>query len=193
MSEHHSDATMTESTLPYVKLRSSLTVDSEMINELNAVLVPDEELVRIREFKTMLEEVQERRDAERSKFEEIIKRMFASHSTDGIELEASVSELRESSTRASAEWRSFEEHASIMKGMENEKFDLAKKINDQEATLSMLESEIEELRRESEVMENWDIEEEVGMDRNVYVSVKSHPKQPCSAIISRHGICSTPW
>lgn len=57
-----------------------------------------------------------------------------------------------------------------MKGMENEKFDLAKKINDQEATLSMLESEIEELRRESEVMENWDIEEEVGMDRNVYVS-----------------------
>ena len=44
-----------------------------MINELNGVLVPDEELVRIREFKTMLEEVQERRDAERSKFEEIIK------------------------------------------------------------------------------------------------------------------------
>lgn len=61
-----------------------------MINELNGVLVPDEELVRIREFKTMLEEVQERRDAERSKFEEIIKRMLASHSTDGIELEASV-------------------------------------------------------------------------------------------------------
>lgn len=57
-----------------------------------------------------------------------------------------------------------------MKGMEDEKFDLAKKINDQEATLSMLESEIEELRRESEVMENWDIEEEVGIDRNVYVS-----------------------
>ena len=81
-----------------------------------------------------------------------------------------MSELRESSTRAFAEWRSFEEHASIMKGMEDEKFDLAKKINDQEATLSMLESEIEELRRESEVMENWDIEEEVGMDRNVYVS-----------------------
>ena len=79
-----------------------------------------------------------------------------------------------------------------MKGMEDEKFDLAKKINDQEATLSMLESEIEELRRESEVMENWDIEEEVGMDRNVYVSVKSHPKQSCSTIISRHGICSTP-
>lgn len=61
-----------------------------------------------------------------------------------------------------------------MKNMEDEKFDLAKKINEQEATLSMLESEIEELRRESEVMENWDIEEEVGMDRNVYVSLKSH-------------------
>ena len=30
----------------------------------------------------------------------------------------------------------------------------------------MLESEIDELRRESEVVENWDVEEEVGMDRN---------------------------
>lgn len=77
-----------------------------------------------------------------------------------------MSELRESSTRAAAEWRSLEEHTCIMKGMEDEKFDLAKKINEQEATLSMLESEIEELRRESEVVENWDIEEEVGMDRN---------------------------
>lgn len=76
--------------------------------------------------------------------------------------------------------------------MEDEKFDLAKKINEQEAILSMLESEIEELRRESEVMENWDIEEEVGMDRNVYVSMKSHQKQPCPATVSWHGICSTP-
>jgi len=53
-----------------------------------------------------------------------------------------------------------------MKALEDEKFDLAKNINDQESTLSMLESEIDELRRESEVVENWDIEEEVGMDRN---------------------------
>lgn len=53
-----------------------------------------------------------------------------------------------------------------MKQMENEKFGLAKKINEQEAALSMLESEIEELRKESEAVENWDIEREVGMDRS---------------------------
>lgn len=56
-----------------------------------------------------------------------------------------------------------------MKEMENEKFDLAKKINEQEAALSMLETEIEELRRESDAVENWDIEQEVGMDRSAYV------------------------
>lgn len=77
-----------------------------------------------------------------------------------------MAKLRESSTRASTEWRSLEDHTSIMKALEDEKFDLAKNINDQESTLSMLESEIDELRRESEVVENWDIEEEVGMDRN---------------------------
>lgn len=82
------------------------------------------------------------------------------------ELQSSVSELRESSTRTSADWHSLEAHQSIMKEMENEKFDLAKKINEQEAALSMLESEIEELRRESDAVENWDIEQEVGMDRS---------------------------
>lgn len=62
---------------------------------------------------------------------------------------------------------------SVIKEMENEKFDLAKKINEQEAMLSMLESEIEDLRRESDVVENWDIEEEVGMDMNAYVQKRS--------------------
>lgn len=56
-----------------------------------------------------------------------------------------------------------------MKSMEDEKFDLAKKINEQEAALSMLESEIEELRRKIDMLENWDVEEEVVMDKNAYV------------------------
>jgi len=84
-------------------------------------------------------------------------------------LEKSVSELRESSTRSSADWRSLEEHITVMKNMEDEKFDLARRINEQEATLSMLESEIEELRRKSDMLENWDVEEEVVMDKNAYV------------------------
>jgi len=47
-----------------------------MISELNSVLVPDEELSRIREFKGMLEEVQRRREAEQAKFSGMVQRMF---------------------------------------------------------------------------------------------------------------------
>lgn len=60
---------------------------------------------------------------------------------------------------------------AVMKNMEDQKFDLARKINEQEAALSMLESEIEELRRKSDMLENWDVEEEVVMDKNAYVGV----------------------
>ena len=87
-----------------------------------------------------------------------------------IELQASVTELRESSTRAAADWHSLETHQSMMKQMENERFDLAKKINEQESALTVLETEIEDLRKESDAVENWDIEQEVGMDRSAYVS-----------------------
>ena len=88
-----------------------------------------------------------------------------------IGLEKSVSQLRESTSRSSADWRSLEEHMAVMKNMEDQKFDLARKINEQEAALSMLESEIEELRRKSDMLENWDVEEEVVMDKNAYVGV----------------------
>ncbi|WFD06855.1 hypothetical protein MVES1_002210 [Malassezia vespertilionis] len=127
----------------------------EMIDELNSVLVPDEEIARVHDYAEKKRLAQERRVAERKKMQDTLD-----------QLEASVSELRNSSTRVSADWRSLDEHTDIMKGMENEKFDLAKKINEQEAALSMLESEIEEMRCEGDAVEAWDIEEEVGMDRN---------------------------
>ena len=43
-----------------------------MISELNLVLVPDEELSRIRDFKGMLEEVQRRREAEQAELSGMI-------------------------------------------------------------------------------------------------------------------------
>ena len=86
------------------------------------------------------------------------------------DLEEAVRELRETSTRASADWRSLAAHTAAMQEMENEKFDLAKKINEQEAALSMLETEIEELRRESDDVEDWDVEQSVGTDKNAYVA-----------------------
>lgn len=47
-----------------------------MISELNLVLVPDEELSRIRDFKGMLEEVQRRREAEQAELSGMIQRMY---------------------------------------------------------------------------------------------------------------------
>lgn len=47
-----------------------------MISELNSVLVPDEELSRIRDFKGMLEEVQRRREAEQAELSGMIQRMY---------------------------------------------------------------------------------------------------------------------
>lgn len=47
-----------------------------MISELNSVLVPDEELSRIRNFKGMLEEVQRRREAEQAELSGMIQRMY---------------------------------------------------------------------------------------------------------------------
>lgn len=47
-----------------------------MISELNLVLVPDEELSRIRDFKGMLEEVQRRREAEQAELSGMVQRMY---------------------------------------------------------------------------------------------------------------------
>lgn len=47
-----------------------------MISELSLVLVPDEELSRIRDFKGMLEEVQRRREAEQAELSGMIQRMY---------------------------------------------------------------------------------------------------------------------
>lgn len=47
-----------------------------MISELNLVLVPDEELSRIRDFKGILEEVQRRREAEQAELSGMIQRMY---------------------------------------------------------------------------------------------------------------------
>ncbi|PKI83852.1 hypothetical protein MVES_002086 [Malassezia vespertilionis] len=133
----------------------------EMIDELNSVLVPDEEIARVHDYAEKKRLAQE-------------------------QLEASVSELRNSSTRVSADWRSLDEHTDIMKGMENEKFDLAKKINEQEAALSMLESEIEEMRCEGDAVEAWDIEEELfrGMGFIPYQDT-ADPEAPITSLLVR--------
>lgn len=53
-----------------------MTNESDMINELNSVLVPDEELARIREFSSLLQETRKRREEERKSVLNVIERKY---------------------------------------------------------------------------------------------------------------------
>ena len=57
-----------------------------MISELNLVLVPDEELSRIRDFKGMLEEVQRRREAEQAELSGMIQRMYMKGDSESADI-----------------------------------------------------------------------------------------------------------
>lgn len=76
MASTPADAEVTESSLPYVNLnRKNFLTHREMINELNSVLVPDEEVARIQEAKTLIKEIQSRRQEERKALLEVIQGM----------------------------------------------------------------------------------------------------------------------
>lgn len=89
-----------------------------------------------------------------------------------LELQHTVAELRKGSTRAAADWRSIEEHMETMTNMENEKFGLAKKINEQENTLASLEADLSAFRAKIDAGESRDVEQDVEMDRSAYVRSK---------------------
>ncbi|WFD36030.1 hypothetical protein MCUN1_002901 [Malassezia cuniculi] len=127
----------------------------DMIEELKSVLVPDEEIRQIREYSERMRSAEAAHEREQAELNSIVS-----------ELEESVRTLRESTTRSAADWRSLNEHTAAMQAMENEKFDLAKKINEQEAALSTLESEIEQLRQESDAIDDWSVERDVAMDKD---------------------------
>lgn len=145
-----------------------------MIEELKSVLVADEEISRVREFTEQMRAAEAARDREQSELKGVV-----------AELEEAVRVLRESSTRTAADWRSLNEHTAAMQAMENDKFDLAKNINEQEAALSGLEAEIEHLRQESEAIDDWTVDRDVAMDKDACVGTN---KQPCSAAISGYRI-----
>lgn len=130
----------------------------EMIEELKSVLVPEEEIARIREYSERMRAAEAARQRERAELHSVVS-----------ELETAVNTLRENSTRSAADWRSLSEHTAVMQAMENDKFDLAKQINEQESALSALEAEIEKLRNESDSIDDWSVERDIGMDKDAYV------------------------
>ena len=154
---------------------SNILLTSDMIEELKSVLVPDEEIVRIREYSERMRTTAAARASEQSELRNVVS-----------ELESAVNTLRESTTRSAADWRSLSEHAAAMQAMENDKFDLAKQINEQESALSALEAEIEQLRRESDMIDDWSVDRDIDMDKDAYVAAH----QTCVTALSRSRLCT---
>lgn len=74
MARRESSAAIPEASLPCVGNMSDLFY-SEMIQELNSVLVPDEEIARIHEYTRAMKETKEEREAERAKTQSMLDRM----------------------------------------------------------------------------------------------------------------------
>ena len=81
-------------------------------------------------------------------------------------METALLELKRNSTRSAAEWRSLNSHREVMAKLDNQKFDLAKSINEEESKLSALKSELSELKKENEEVDACDVENEYDMDRD---------------------------
>ena len=132
---------------------SRLTDDD--IDSLIASLSPTSELDHLRSIEKTIRETQTRRKREE---EENRAKIHA--------LQSALNDLRKQSTRQAADWRSLATHAETIEKLDNRNFDLAKKINEQESVLSGMQSEVAELKRMSEELEEVDVEDETEMDRD---------------------------
>ncbi|SPO43014.1 uncharacterized protein PSANT_00698 [Moesziomyces antarcticus] len=125
------------------------------IDALISSLQPHEELDQLRAIEKTIRETQSRR---RREDEEMRAKMHA--------LDSALSDLRKQSTRQAADWRSLAQHAETIEKLDNKNFDLAKKINEQESLLSSLQTELLELKRAAEELEEIDVEDESEMDKD---------------------------
>ena len=75
MARRESSSAIPEASLPYVWNTPDLFC-SEMIQELNSVLIPDEEIARINEYTRVMKETKEEREAERAKTQAMLDRMY---------------------------------------------------------------------------------------------------------------------
>ncbi|ETS63470.1 hypothetical protein PaG_01755 [Moesziomyces aphidis] len=125
------------------------------IDALISSLQPHEELDQLRAIEKTIRETQSRR---RREDEEMRAKMHA--------LDSALSDLRKQSTRQAADWRSLAQHAETIEKLDNRNFDLAKKINEQESLLSSLQTELLELKRSAEELEEIDVEDESEMDKD---------------------------
>lgn len=125
------------------------------IDSLISSLQPTTELDHLRSIEKTIRETQARRKKQE---EEDRAKIHA--------LQSALDDLRRQSTRQAADWRSLAQHAETIEKLDNRNFDLAKKINEQEGLLSGMQSEVAELKRLAEELEEVDVEDETEMDRD---------------------------
>lgn len=131
---------------------------------------PAEDVAQIQDLSQAIHEARLERDAEVQSAKDRVDRAYIYiYIWANLELQHTVAELRKGSTRAAADWRSIEEHMETMTKMENEKFGLAKKINEQETALASLEADLSAFRAKIDAGESRDVEQDVEMDRSAYV------------------------
>lgn len=144
---------------PAASLTPAIVDDARLtdddIDSLIASLSPSTELDHLRLIEKTIRETQTRR---RKEEEENRAKIHA--------LTAALNDLKKQSTRQAADWRSLAQHAETIEKLDNRNFDLAKKINEQEGLLSNMQSEMLELRRMQEELEEVDVEDETEMDRD---------------------------
>ncbi|EPQ32269.1 uncharacterized protein PFL1_00466 [Pseudozyma flocculosa PF-1] len=124
-------------------------------SSLLASLQPHEELATLSHIENLISETSTRRAGMASEMSHKIST-----------LQASLDELRKNSTRAATDWRSLHSHREVMAKLDNQKFDLAKSINEQEARLSALQSELLEVKRLHDEVQDEDVETEGELDRD---------------------------
>ena len=140
---------------PATTLVEEARLTDEDIDSLISSLQPSTELDTLRSIELTIRETQLRR---RKVEEETRAKIHA--------LATCLSDLRKQSTRQAADWRSLAQHAETIEKLDNKNFDLAKKINEQESQLSAMQTEVQELKRMQEELEQVDVEDEVELDKD---------------------------
>jgi cob(I)alamin adenosyltransferase len=81
-------------------------------------------------------------------------------------LSQTLSQLRATSTRDSAGWKTNTEHDDEMEKLQSQNFDLVKRINDQESRLRILEADVTALEKEVSSIDEDDVESQEEMDKD---------------------------
>lgn len=82
------------------------------------------------------------------------------------DLSQTLAQLRSTSTRDAVAWKSSSEHQDDMERLQEQNFDLVKRINEHEAALHAIETDMAQLEKEIASIDHVDIESQEEMDKD---------------------------